>query len=223
MKKIDLDETTRKIFRFRPDEAYTVEEVLGQFRRWRAEAFQCRRGEVCLKAGAPAREFLVIGSGQLHIKQPSEFGDDVLVRVAGPGDYVGLSLIYTRAKEIPFDVVAASSSAIILFNVDEVRKWRTDPKSQPLFDFIGHLMGEIINESQTRVMILCGQDIAERLRRWLAVQMERNHTRTVALPGTCADLAKYLGVSRFALSRTIHHLQDEGRLEFKRNVFTVLG
>jgi len=223
MKKLDLWKTTRKQFAYRPDDAYTLDEVYEQFQRWGAEVFQCRRGEICLKAGSPATQFMLVVSGIVHVMQPSEIGDDILVRVASNGEYLGLPLLFTQEKVHPYDVVVASKAEVVLFKVDEVRKWRTDPKSQPLYNFIGQLMGNVIHEAQTRALILSGQDIAERLRRWLAVQVERGGSRTVPVPGTCADLAKYLGVNRSALSRTIRNLRTEGKIEFKRNVFVVLG
>jgi len=222
MKKVKLEAAARRLFAFRPDEAYSFEEVFCQFQRWKAQAFLCKRGEFCFRTGAPATEFAAVVSGSLHVRMRSPIGDDILIRAVRPGEYVGLPLIYTREETHPFDVVAAAATELITFNVEEVRKWRTDPESRPLYDNIGRMMGKIIRDAQVKAVIMSGRDIAERLRRYLAFRMERDGSRTVAIPGTSADLAHYLGVNKCALSRTIGHLRAEGKIEFKRDVFTVL-
>jgi len=222
MKKIDLEEATRRLFEFRPDEAYTIDEVLWHYRRWHVVAFRCRRGEVCIKAGAPATEFAVVVSGILHVKMPSDIGDDILMRVVKQGEYVGLSLLFTQESKYQFDVIAATNADVVMFNVAEVRKWRTDPASQPLYNYIGLLMGNVIREAMMRSMILSGRDIAERLRRYLTVRMDAERSRSVAIRGTSADLANYLGVNKCALSRAIGRMRAEGKIKFERNVFTVL-
>jgi len=223
MKKIDLKEATRKLFEFRPDEAYSEDEVYRLWCQWKTKAFQCQKGEVCFKSGGPATKFAVVVRGLLHVRMPCPIGEDVLIRAVRPGEYVGLPLLYAREKAYPFDVVAAApETEIAVFKVDVVRRWRTDPKARPLFDFIGSLMGKNIRDLQLKAMILDGRDIIERLRRYLSVRMEAEGSRTIAIPGTSADLADYLSVNRFALSRAIHRLKDEGKIEFKRNVFTVL-
>lgn len=221
MKKVKLEPLIRKLFAYRPDEAYTYEEVVGQFHRWKAEAFRCGRGEICIKAGMPAKEFAVVVSGAAHVRMPSPIGDDILIRAVRPGEYVGLPLVYAPGETYPYDVVATVATELITFRVDEVRQWRTDPKSQPLYDFIGRLMGKTIRDAEVRTMVLSGKDIAERLRRYLAFRIERDGSRTVAIPGTSADLANYLGVNKCALSRTIARLRAEGSIEFEHNVFTV--
>jgi len=223
MKRLNLRDATQKLFAHRPDEAYTLDEVFGQFQRWKAKAFRFKRGEICFRAGAPAREFAAVVQGVLYVRMPSLIGEDILIGAVRPGEYVGLPLIYSREESYPFDVTAASATEIVTFDVDEVRKWRADPDSRPLFDHIGRLMGKIIRDSQIRSMVLDGKNVSERLRRYLAVRMKRDGSCTVAIPGSSRDLANYLGVNSCALSRTIGRLRAAGKIEFRRNVFTVLG
>jgi len=222
MKKVKLEIALRKAFESRPDEAYSFDEVCQQFRRWRAEAFSCKRGEICVSAGTPARRSMTVVRGVLHVKIPSVLGEDILLRVVRPGEYVGLTHIFSPRETYAHDVVAAAETVFISFDINEVRKWRTDPKSLPLYDYLGRLLSDVCRESQAKAMILSGTDIAERLRRYLSVRMQKEGSRTITFPGTAGDLASYLGVNRCALSRVIGKLRAEGVVDVRRNVITVL-
>jgi len=212
----------RKAFEGRPDEAYSFDEVCQQFKRWRAEAFSCKRGEICVSAGEAATHSMVVVSGTLHVKVPSRFGEDILLRVVRPGEYVGLTHVFSPQETCAHDVVAAMETVFISFDIREVRKLRTDPKSQPLYDYLGRLLSDVCREAQAKAMILSGVDIAERLRRYLSVRMQREGSRMIAFPGTAGDLASYLGVNRCAMSRVIGKLRAEGVIDVRRNVITVL-
>jgi len=222
MKKVNLEAVLRKAFDKRPDEAYSFEEVFQQFQRWRSEAFLCTRGEICVSAGAAATHFMTVVSGVLHVKVPSMLGEDIILRVVRPGEYVGLTHVFAPQETYSHDVVAATETTIITCSVKEVRKWRTDPKSLPLYDYLGRLLSDVCRESQTKAMILSGTDIADRLRRYLAVRMQKEGSRTIAFPGTAGDLAHYLGVNRCAFSRVVGKLRAEGVIDVRRNVITML-
>jgi len=222
MKKVKLETALRKAFEKRPDEAYTFDEVCQQFRRWRAEAFSCKRGEICVSAGEAATHFMTVVSGVLHVKVPSQIGEDILLRAVRPGEYVGLAHVFSPQETYAHDVVAAAETVFISFEVKEVRKWRTDPKSLPLYDYLGRLLSDVCREAQTKAMILSGTDIAERLRRYLSVRMQKERSCTIVFPGTAGDLASYLGVNRCAFSRVIGKLRTEGVIDVRRNAITVL-
>jgi len=222
MRKVKLEAALRKSFENRPDEAYSFDEVCQQFKRWQAEAFSCKRGEICVSAGDAATHFMMVVSGVLHVKVPSPFGDDILLHVVRPGEYAGLAYLFAPQETCEHNVVAATDTVFISVDANEVRKWRTDPRSRPLYDYLGRHMGNICRESEEKAMILSGTDIAERLRRYLSVQMQKEGQRTIVFPGTAGDLAQYLGVNRCALSRVIGKLRAEGVIDVRRNVITVL-
>lgn len=222
MKRKDLAEAADAIFALRPDDAYTVDEVIAQMRRFNGEVHVYKRGErTCVRSGAPATKMLLVLSGILHIKMPSELGDDILMGAFRPGDYVGTSLIYDPEKVHPFDVVAFSDAEVAVFDVDRVRAWRSDPRALPLFDHMGRQLCKLLAERRSRAVVLSGATIAERLRRYLAIRMQKEKSRTITVPGTEGDLANYLGVNKCALSRVVGKLTAEGKLTYKRNVITV--
>jgi len=221
MKKMDLFASIRRLFEFRPDEAYTLDEVYQQFHMWKAEARRYRRGEVCVRAGTPAKEVAVVVSGILHVKLYSAIGEDILMNAVRPGEYSGLSLVFAPRLVHPYDIVAAADTEVIVFRAAEVRRKRADPKAQPLFDYLGKMLDDALCEAQAKNVILSGYDIAERLRRYLSFRMQKEKTNVIKIAGTAGDLANYLGVNRCALSRAIGRLKAQGKIDYCRNVFTV--
>lgn len=116
---------------------------------------------------------------------------------------------------------AAQPAEFITYSIEEVLKWRGDPKSLPLFEFLGTQLSRDCVEAYNKAAILSGNDITERLRRYLAMRIKQEGKRKVSFPGTSAELAEYLGVNKCALSRVIGKLRAAGILDFHHGVFTV--
>lgn len=223
MKTIDLSDAVRRLFAFRPDEAYTQDEVLDNFTRWHGKACVVSKGETCVRAGTTAKEALVVLSGMLHMKLRSEIGEDILMKSLMPGEYYGLPLVFVPQQTNLYDLTAAVESEIIFFDPEGVRHWRSNPRSCPLFDFLIRHMNDRLVEAQAKNFILSGHDIEDRLRRYLAYRMQKEQSHTIRLPGTLVDLANYLALNRSALSRAISRMKSEGKLDYSRNVFTIHG
>jgi len=220
--KIDLKEAVERLFIFRPDEAYTCDEVYQNFLRWNAVAYRFKRGEVCIKAGTPAGEVVMVLSGVLHVRIPSEIGDDILMRVVCQSEYIGVPQIFVPEETTLYDIVSVEESEVVVINADHIRQWRLDPKSRPLYDLLARHLCQEIRAAQTKAMILSGADIAERLRRFLAVRMQQEKSRKIVIPGTLGDLTRYLSVNRSALSRVMNKLAAEGVLSYSGHTITVL-
>jgi len=223
MEQKDISEVADKIFALRPDEAYAKDEVIARMRGYNAAVYDCKRGEVCVKAGTRADRMMLVLSGIVHLWLKSEIGDDILMGIAHPGDYVGLSLIYDPIKTHPITATAYTDAEVVYYDVDLVRAFRSDPRSLPLFNFIGRKLCKTIKTLGTRTTVLSGATIAERLRRYLAIRMQHEKSHTFVMPGTERDFAKYLGVNTCALSRVLGKLAAEGKITYRKNVITVLN
>jgi len=223
MKTFDLYAAVKKLFAFRPDEAYTQDEIYDNLKRWHGRACVVSKGEMCVRAGATAKEALVVLSGMLHMKLRSEIGEDILMKAWMPGEYYGLPLVFVPQQTNLYDLTAAVESEIIFFDPEGVRQWQSNPRSRPLFDFLVRHINDMLVEAQAKNFILSGHDIEERLRRYLAYRVQKEQTHTIRLPGSLSDLANYLALNRSALSRTVSRMKDEGKIDYSRGVFIVQG
>jgi len=152
---------------------------------------------------------------------PSTVGADNLFYVARPGDYVGLSAVYQPDYVLGVKPIAYTKAEIMLLNAEKIRSWRPDPRSIPLFDFFGRHICGAMREAKLKTMILAGNTITERFRRYLNVRMAHDNSRTITIPGSESDLANYLCVNKCALCRVLTKLRQEGRITYRGNVVTV--
>jgi len=223
MKKIDLYDAARKLFAFRPDEAYSLDEMYDNLKSWHGRVCVFSKGEVCVRAGTAENEALVVLSGMLHMKLRSEIGEDILMKTWMPGEYYGLSLVFAPQQTNLYDLIAAVETEVIYFDPEGMRQWQSNPRSRPLFDFIARHLTDELAEAQMKNFVLSAHDIEERLRRYLAYRVQKEQSHTIRLPGTLIDLANYLALNRSALSRAISRMKSAGMLDYSRNVFTIRG
>ena len=222
MVRIGLDETAHKIFAARPDKSYAVGDIRRQLELFKAQGRRYRRGEIFSMSSAKEKLVAFVMSGVLHVKMASASGEDILLGAARPGEFVGLSHVYEPDVTCAYDVVAISDAELVVFGAERARRWRSDPRARPLYDLMGRCISALARENRDKAMILSGSTIAERVRRYLAVRMRRERSRTITVPGTLTDLATYLGVNRCALSRVIGQLTADGEIRCNRNVITIL-
>lgn len=233
MKRLRLEDVADLIFSFRPDDAFTKEEVIAQMHGWNAVVRQVKRGETVIRAGTPATHFLMLLDGFLTRILPCPLGDDIVVGAVRPGEFTGVSAVFapsntnsTSSLDLlhPIDVIAATDAIVVLFDVNRLRAKRNDPKLAPLFDLMTGILCRLLYDARQNAFILNGKTVAERLRRYLAIHtLHSTSTPTsLTIPGTELDLARHLGVNKCALSRTIGQLRKQGKITYKRNVITVL-
>jgi len=223
MKRLRLEDVADLIYSFRPDDAFTKEEVIEQMYGWNAVVRQVKRGETVMRAGTPATHFLMLLDGFLTRRLPSPLGEDIVVGAVRPGEFTGVPAVFAPSPH-PLDVIAATDAIVVLFDVKRLRAKRNDPKLAPLFDLLTGILCRLLYDSRQHAFILNGKTVAERLRRYLAIHAPPSTSTPTSLtiPGTELDLARHLGVNKCALSRTIGQLRKKGKITYKRNVITVL-
>lgn len=229
MKRLRLEDVADLIFSFRPDDAFTKEEVIEQMHGWNAVVRQVKRGETVMRAGTPATHFLMLLDGYLTRRLPSPLGEDIVVGAVRPGEFTGVPAVFAPSPH-PLDVIAATDAIVVFFDVKRLRAKRNDPKLAPLFDLLTGILCRLLYDARQHAFILNGKTVAERLRRYLAIHSTPSPSSllpppsrvSLTIPGTELDLARHLGVNKCALSRTIGQLRKQGKITYKRNVITVL-
>lgn len=223
MKRLQLEDVADLIYAYRPNDDFTQDEVIAQMRRWHAEVRVFRKGEILLKAGTPARHFLMLLEGTIQRRLPTPLGEDIVLGFCSPGDFFGMPAVFKPVTpHHPVDVVAHEKGIAVFFDVARVRAARRDPSLIPLFDYLAHLTAKLLVEARAHAMILTGTTIAERLRRYFSIQLMGKKSRTITVPSNEAEFAQHLGVNKCALSRTLNQLRAEGKISYRRNVITVL-
>jgi CRP-like cAMP-binding protein len=77
-------------------------------------------------------------------------------------------------------------------------------------------------ELMRKVEVVSKRTIREKVLTYLSLQAQSQQSRYVELPLGRLELAEYLCVDRSALTRELAKMQEEGIIDFDKNIFRIL-
>lgn len=180
-------------------------------------------GTTIFRQGEPCPDIFIIRSGQVKLTFEHSDGAEQLLRLAGPGETIGLS----RASERGMPVTAVTKGSVSLCRArraDIERLVTTDP------DFAlawGHLLLDEVTRAREAVFNLGPQPAGIRLARFLH-QTVKNQPRNNAsrqpnsVPMTHAELASALSVAQETITRLLRDLEERQVVRLARGRIEVL-
>ncbi len=184
-----------------------------------------RRGETVVHAGLKAERLMLVQKGRLRVYENT--GDDraVLVREIGPGEALGLWILYMPDVTCwPGSVEAVEESALLSLDLARARTLFAEggAAAARLADNAARLLARELFAMWRKVSVMDASTIEARVRIYLTtLDNESGNTGTVVAPLNRARMAEYFGVSRPSLSRTLCQMRDRGLLAWRRNVFEI--
>lgn len=176
-----------------------------------------KKGEILCSPEKPAGLFL-ISEGKVKVYELTPAGKEKLLRVLGPGDFVGEKALFSRAETYAF------SEAITPLQVCHI----------PRGDFLKLLMDypsislKLLEEFSRRMVRVSHQAASDgagsvlmRLSNYLLELSAAQDSLTVTLPLSMKELAAFLDTTPETLSRRIRYLEKEGILTKKGRVVTI--
>jgi CRP/FNR family cyclic AMP-dependent transcriptional regulator len=184
------------------------------------------RGAKLFSEGDPARNVFVVCYGQIKISSTSRDGKTMILKIAGPGDVMGLSAVLAN---VPHEV---SAEAIEPCQVKTVRK-------QDFIDFLGRhgiasmhaaqaLSGEYLTVFHDAKRLALSSSAAGRLARLLldwGRQASDDNSRdelrfTMAL--THEEIANMAGTSRETVTRLLNQFKKDQWISIKGATLTII-
>lgn len=182
------------------------------------------KGGFALLAGDKPDHIGILLDGKLEISREDAAGNRALIASLNPGDFYGEALACAGAEHSPVSVSASQKSTVL--RIAFARILISCPNSCGFHTrLIVNMVGIIARKNlvlQSRMEILDKKTIRERLLLYLSQEFIR-HGSSFAIPFDRAELSEYLAVDRSALSREMGRLRDEGIIEFKKNMFSILA
>lgn len=163
------------------------------------------KGETLYEMESPS--LLIIASGSLGVCQLSENGRQQLLRIAGPGDYVGENILFGAANENVY-VEAREETKVCLLTQKDFRNLLLEKPelSLKLLEMSARRMKDL--EDQARFLLM--EDVGERLSTWLLSHADGK--KEITIPMKWKDLAEYLGTTPETLSRKLRKMEEEGMI-----------
>lgn len=173
------------------------------------------RGDQIYAPGSREAQLMVVHTGRVKISRISVEGTEQIVRVLGPGDFVGESSFVTGARPDHFASALEDGSMCVFRHVDLGRLLQEHPG-------IGMRMLQAVSrrleETEQRLAAAVSGDVAARVADYL-LGLSGEHvdgTVVVTLPLAKKDIASLLDTTPESLSRQLRRLTDAGVIEQRR-------
>lgn len=169
------------------------------------------KGEILYRAGAEVSQLLVVHQGQVRITRTTSDGNEQLVRVLGPGDFVGESAFVVGGPP-DHDAAALDAARLCCFRHDDLAPLVRRYPSIGLRMLQG--VSRRLQDIETRLAAAISEDVSARLATYLLSLPARPSDGgiEVELPLAKKDVASLLDTTPESFSRQLRRLQDSGIL-----------
>ncbi len=158
-------------------------------------------------AGSPVSQLMVVHTGSVKVARLDAEGREQILRVLGPGDFIGESAFLTGEAPHHFTVALEPSTMCVFRHADLERLVRLHPS-------IGlWMLREVSNrlaQTESRLASLLSGDVTSRLAEYL-LNLPGAHTpegTKVTLPLAKKDIASLLDTTPESVSRQLRRLTD---------------
>lgn len=175
----------------------------------RAVPTKVAKGEVIYRAGQATSQLLVVHKGRIRISRYTPDGHEQLIRVLGPGDFIGEASFLTGERPDHW-ATAMADSMMCVFRHDDLAGLVAEHPSIGLG--ILTTVSQRLSETEHRLVGLAVADVDVRLADYLLDLPSRQVDGVVRLrlPLAKKDIASLLGTTPETLSRTLARMAQDG-------------
>lgn len=177
-----------------------------------------QKGESVQLAGHFVPKLLVLNRGRAKVSRTDANGNEQVIRILRPGDYIGESAVFGE-NAVEYDALALEDSSFCTLDKDHLHQMLLE---QP--DLAVKILSDISQRLQAAEAQLesLGQKPAEQ-RLLDALHQYADGKTTFTLRISKKDLASQIGVRPETLSRLLKRLQDDGQIELAGKNITLLS
>ena len=166
-------------------------------------------GEAAYSADDDLSRLMVLHTGRLKVFRLSADGSEQIVRVLGPGDFVGETSVFTGQRPDDY-ATALDESQLCVFRHDDLTALVTAHPQIGLRMLA--TLSERLSDTEHRLHALSSRDVESRLAGYLLglPTTWRGSVATVTLPLAKKDVASLLDTSPESLSRALKSIAGQG-------------
>lgn len=164
----------------------------------------------------------IILDGNAQIIRTDYNGNRTIIEELEEEAVFGTSISSLASDEC--EIVTKEDTKILTIDYDLIIS--SNNSNYPYYNqFIKNLLEittSIIYEKNDRIEILTKKSIRDKLLEYFNIYSKRHGTKIIYIPFSYTDLADYLAVDRSAMSRELSYLKEEGFIEKKGRIITLL-
>lgn len=161
------------------------------------------RGDVIYSAGEISKSLYVIHQGSVRVYRLSPTGKEQVIRICGPGDFLGELTLFSDQPLTEY-AVASSSLAMCVINGQDLTQLMA--KYPTIAMKVLEVLSQRLNRAESLIEDINLHSVDYRIANTL-LELAQEGT-VINLPSTKADLASSLGMTGETLSRKLSALQD---------------
>lgn len=175
-----------------------------------AHSTRFHRGAQVYDAGSEISQLMVVHTGRIKISRTSPDGHEQIIRVLGPGDFIGESAFLTGTRPDHLATVLEDAE-LCVFRHEDLGKLVEKHVSIGLRMLQG--VSRRLGEAESRLAAVISGDVSSRLADYLLTlpaQLGTDRQPEVVLPLIKRDIASLLDTTPESLSRQLRALSDAG-------------
>lgn len=163
------------------------------------------KNEVIYLEGEESEKLFIINKGKVKLTKLSEAGKEQIIRVLGPGEFMGELSLFTDSP-LNSNAEALEPTTVCIVNGNKINSLIEKRPSIAL-----KLLKEMsirLEKAENQIQALAVQDVEQRLANTLISMADDNNFINLTI--SKKDLASHLGMSRETLSRKLTIFQNKG-------------
>lgn len=175
-----------------------------------AQPTQLDRLQQIYGAGSEVSQLMVVHTGRVKISRTTPDGHEQIIRVLGPGDFIGESVFLTGARP-DHSATALEAAELCVFRHEDLGRLVETHASIALRMLQG--VSRRLGEAEARLAAVISGDVSARLADYLLslpILSETDGNLVVELPLAKKDIASLLDTTPESLSRQLRALSDAG-------------
>ena len=183
-----------------------------------------QKGETVAMEGAYIRHVGVVLSGSVDMVKEDIWGNSTLLIRAEKDDVFGETFACGEDKLSDVRFVVPEDTSVLFLSFDRVMHncANTCQCHRKISDNMVRVIAAKNRELMRKVEVVSKRSIREKVLSYLSLLAQSQESRYVEVPMGRLEWAEYLCVDRSALTRELAKMQEEGILDFDKNIFRVL-
>jgi CRP/FNR family transcriptional regulator, cyclic AMP receptor protein len=180
-------------------------------------------GSILYRQGENADSIFFVLEGRVKIVAIDMDGNTALLRIAGPGEVLGLAAVVSIKRHLTTAQATAPSTIALLQQQDLANEMRHCP---PLSEAVAQCLARECEERAIDMLLLrAASSRSQRLAAVLLHLADRFDTAVrgePALTYTHAELGQLIGASRETITRLMKEFERQGVIKTKRSTFQII-